>query len=326
VKFRAVLCLLALSVAAPVKADPVTVATTPLESFESYGGAETFGALSWRGGLVLTSADSKFGGLSGLVIDGDCTRLMAVSDAGRWFRATLHYDDGRLAGISDGEIAPILDTKGKPPRDKFAGDAEAIFGLGQDRFMVGFESRPRIGIYDLGKNGLAARFRKIASPKAIAAGPSNGELEAIGYFASGPWRSHYLAISERNTDAEGNIRGWVWTVAETVAFLIRRHESYEVTDAAILPGGDVVTVERSFSRTSLPGMAIRRFPAADITAGRTIEPQLVFAGRYPFYEIDNMEGIAICRRDGETRLTLVSDDNFSRRLQRTLLLQFALSE
>lgn len=325
-KLRAVLCLLTLSAAAPVKADPIAVATTPLQSFESYSADETFGALSWRGGLVLTSPERKFGGLSGLGLDDDCTGLTAVSDAGRWFRATLHYEGGRLTGLSGGEIAPILDAKGKPPRNKVAGDAEAIFGLGQGQFMVGFESRPRIGIYDLGKAGLAARFRNIASPKAIAAGPANGELEAVGHFASGPWRSHYLAISERNTDAEGNIRGWVWTASETVAFLIRRHEAYEVTDAAILPGGDVVTVERSFSRTSLPGMAIRRFPAADIAAGRTIEPQLVFAGRYPFYEIDNMEGIAVCRRDGETRLTLVSDDNFNRRLQRTLLLQFALSE
>jgi len=43
-------------------------------------------------------------------------------------------------------------------------------------------------------------------------------------------------------------------------------------------------------------------------------------------EIDNMEGIdAHVTADGETVLTLVSDDNFSP-LQRTLLLQFTLVE
>jgi hypothetical protein len=42
------------------------------------------------------------------------------------------------------------------------------------------------------------------------------------------------------------------------------------------------------------------------------------------HEIDNMEGIdAHVTAEGETVLTLVSDDNFSL-LQRTLLLQFTL--
>ena len=61
-------------------------------------------------------------------------------------------------------------------------------------------------------------------------------------------------------------------------------------------------------------------------AGATIEPELLFAGRFPFYAIDNMEGIAVCARDGETRLTVLSDNNFNTSLQRTLLLQFALRD
>ena len=39
--------------------------------------------------------------------------------------------------------------------------------------------------------------------------------------------------------------------------------------------------------------------------------------------IDNMEGIAACERGGETRVTLMSDDNFNRGIQSTILLQFA---
>ncbi len=42
------------------------------------------------------------------------------------------------------------------------------------------------------------------------------------------------------------------------------------------------------------------------------------------YEIDNMEGIDThVTEDGETVVTMVSDDNFSM-IQRTLLLQFTL--
>ena len=43
------------------------------------------------------------------------------------------------------------------------------------------------------------------------------------------------------------------------------------------------------------------------------------------FAIDNMEGIAVhSSPDGEPVITLISDDNFNRGLQRTLLLQFAL--
>jgi hypothetical protein len=45
------------------------------------------------------------------------------------------------------------------------------------------------------------------------------------------------------------------------------------------------------------------------------------------YEIDNMEGIAVHRGSrGETVVSLMSDDNFNRFLQRTVLLQFTLVE
>ena len=43
-------------------------------------------------------------------------------------------------------------------------------------------------------------------------------------------------------------------------------------------------------------------------------------------EIDNMEGLSVHRNaEGETILTLISDDNFLP-FQRTLLLQFTLAE
>jgi hypothetical protein len=174
----------------------------------------------------------------------------------------------------------------------------------------------------MGADGLKARFQLLKSPKAIAGGPANGEVESVGQFKAGPWQGHYLAISENNLDSAGNIRGWLWRASQTVPFAIKRLEDYSITDAASLPSGDVIILERSFGASLLPGMAIRRIDASAIKSGGTVEPQLLFAGRALFYAIDNMEGIALCERGGETRLTIVSDDNFSPR-QRTLLLQFA---
>jgi hypothetical protein len=70
-------------------------------------------------------------------------------------------------------------------------------------------------------------------------------------------------------------------------------------------------------------MRIRRIPLASIEPGALIDGQPLIVADLG-YQIDNMESIAVHRNeDGETILTLVSDDNFSA-LQRNLLLQFAL--
>jgi hypothetical protein len=307
---------------APAAADPIAVTATRLSSFGA-AGETAFGPFEWRGGLELVSSDEKFGGLSGLVLSADCTGLLAVSDAGRWFRGRLAYDGAALAGLADGELAPMLDDKGRPPRNKRRGDAEAVADLGGGKVLVGFESRPRVGIYDIGKSGLDAPFQPVKSPRGIRTGPGNAELESVGRFAAGPFTGDFIAISEFNADALGNIRAWIWNAKRSVAFSVQRLEDYKITDLALLPDGGILTLERSFGLSLLPGMAIRRFTAAAIAAGGTVAPELLFAGRAPFYAIDNMEGIALCARDGETRIAIVSDNNFSTGLQRTLLLQFA---
>ena len=71
-------------------------------------------------------------------------------------------------------------------------------------------------------------------------------------------------------------------------------------------------------------MAIRHFPVSDLKPGSVIAPELLFAGRQPFQLIDNMEGIAVHKWNDELRITVISDDNYNRGVQRTLLLQFAL--
>lgn len=301
------------------QAEPVAVETSVMSSFASIGFGETFGPLVWRGGISLSSDDADFGGLSGLVLADDCQSLLAVSDAGRWFRATLTYADDRLSGITSAELAPILDSKGQPQRSKAWADAEAVTAAKPGQVAVAFERKVRFGIYDIGTKGLDAPFQVIPHPRDIDGGPENGEVEALGRLPSGNW----IALAERGRNADGNPHGWIWSGRASTPFAVTRHDDYNITDLAVLPDGRVLTLERSFSRGSLPGMAIRRFDPAGIADGATIEPDLLFEGRVPFYRIDNMEGIAVCERRGETRVTLVSDDNFNSSLQTTLILQFA---
>lgn len=328
-RWLAALVFLLIALPAGAQEGTLTVRTIPVKSFNLFSQLVTFGGLEWRGGIELASDDERFGGLSSLELTEDGSDLLAVSDRGFWFKADLVYTDGHLSGLGKTVMASILGPDGKPYKGKASNDAEALAGWEPGRIdgkvIVGFESRARAGLYDLGKDGFQARFRDLKLPKDVAKGPPNKELEAIGRFTSGPLAGSIVAISELNKDENGDIRAWVWGGGrKAFDFAIKQFEDYAITDLAILPDGDILTVERSFGASVLPGMAIRRIRTEDIVANGAVSPSLVFSGRMPFYRIDNMEGIAVSRLNGETRVTVVSDNNYRPEFQRTLLLQFAL--
>jgi hypothetical protein len=298
---------------------PIDVRATSISSFNTVGFGTSFGPFEWRGGINLTSSDWSFGGLSGLVLTDDCESLLSVSDRGNWFSAKLSYDKEMLSGLKEPMLAPVLDRRGGPPSGWYGADAEALADLGGGRIGVAFERRVRFGSYAVGARGLQARFTEIPFPKDISNGPENGEVEAFGLLPSG----EYIAIAERQRDKQGNTRAWIWKDGKTTAFSIERYGAFNVTDLAVLPDGKVLTVERRFNRSSLPAMAVRRFDPSAEKAGETVKPELLLEASVPFHAIDNMEGIAICTRDGETRVTFQSDNNFNALVQSTLLLQFA---
>jgi hypothetical protein len=85
-------------------------------------------------------------------------------------------------------------------------------------------------------------------------------------------------------------------------------------------------LERSFNGL-FPGLSLRRIEIAELEPGASVKPVPVFEGQLPRYAIDNMEGLAVhVTASGETRITVMSDDNYNRSLQNTIILQFALKE
>lgn len=73
------------------------------------------------------------------------------------------------------------------------------------------------------------------------------------------------------------------------------------------------------------GIRIRRVAAGSIAPDAVIDGATIFEVDLG-YEIDNMEGIDThVAENGDTVVTMISDDNFSM-IQRTLLLQFTLVE
>ena len=106
-------------------------------------------------------------------------------------------------------------------------------------------------------------------------------------------------------------------------FAIRRTDNFDISDAVLLPSGGLLLLERKFSWVGGVGIRIRRVALAAMAPGAVIDGPSIFEADLG-NEIDNMEGIdAHVTPEGDTVLTLVSDDNFSL-IQRNLLLQFTL--
>ena len=109
----------------------VTISARAIAAFEPRNPEKTrFGKLAFRSGLVLSGDHSRFGGLSGLWRGANGTDLVAVTDNGFWLTAKPAYGNGRLSGLDDAELAPILGTSGRPlpavQAPRRAGDAAQV--------------------------------------------------------------------------------------------------------------------------------------------------------------------------------------------------------
>jgi hypothetical protein len=134
-----------------------------------------------------------------------------------------------------------------------------------------------------------------------------------------------VALSERGLDGGGNLIAFLVGGPSPGQFSVRRTDDFDISDAVILPSGGLLVLERKFSLFSGVGIRIRRIALSAIAPGALVDGPTVFTADLG-QEIDNMEGIdAHVTPEGDTVLTMVSDDNFSM-IQRTLLLQFTLME
>ncbi|WP_454652282.1 esterase-like activity of phytase family protein [Bradyrhizobium liaoningense] len=313
------------AVAAPVS---VEVNARSIPSFEPRDRSRTrFGSLEYRSGLVLTSPYRGFGGLSGLrFLDGKGERFLAISDQGGWFTGTIRYSGREMTGLADVEAAPVLGADGRPITEKkLWWDTESLARDG-NLVYVGLERVNQILRYDFAKGGTRARGEVISVPPALRKLPYNKGLEAMVAVPKGqPLAGTLIAFSERGLDANGNLVAFLIGGPTPGQFGVRRTETYDISDAVLLPSGELLILERKFSWFTGVNIRIRSIPLKSIVPGALVDGPALFAADLG-HEIDNMEAIdAHVTADGETVLTLISDDNFSM-LQRTLLLQFTLAE
>jgi len=314
---------------APPKADEagarIDLQAQPIAAFDRRDpGRREFGALLFRGGIELLSNYQGFGGISAIRVNADGQGFLAVSDRGRWLRGRIVYASARPAGIADAEMAPILGWDGKPLALRGWFDTESLAEDGGTLY-VGIERVNQIVRFDYGKDGFLARGEPIPVPPEVKSLPYNKGLEAMVFVPREmPLGGTLIAISERGLDDRGNIRAFLIGGPSPGNFAFTRSNDFDITDAAVTPAQELLILERSFSLLRGPGMRIRRFALSAIIPGAVLEGSVVFEADRN-YQIDNMEGLAVHRSpEGETVLTLISDDNFNP-LQRTLLLQFTLA-
>jgi hypothetical protein len=309
------------SIAAPAS---IEVNARPIASFDRSDRTRVrFGSLEYRSGLALTSRFPAFGGLSGLRLDAKGERFISFSDKGTWFTGRIVYSGREMTGLDDVEAAPMLGSDGQPITARGWFDSESIALDG--RFVyIGLERVNQVLRFDFSNSFTRSRGEAVPLPPAARKLPFNKGLEALVFVPKGqPLAGTLIAISERGLDAQGNLIAFLVGGPAPGQFSVRRTNSFDVSDAVLLPSGELLLLERKFSLLDGVGIRIRRIALASLAPGAVIDGPSIFEADLGD-EIDNMEGIdAHVTPEGDTVLTMVSDDNFSM-IQRTLLLQFTL--
>jgi hypothetical protein len=314
-----------------LKPDSIVVSASPIAGFDRVDRTKTtFGKLEWRGGAVLTAAPAAFGGWSGLGVDADGETFVAVSDAGTWMTGKLAYADGRLVGLADTRLGPIVARDGKTLGKGRYRDAEAVTltsgSLKAGTLLIAFEQRNRIGRFRIGKDGLSQPSEYLTMPTELKAKRGTDGIEAVTVMRAGPARGAILAVAEAVKTKAGHHAGWIWQGDNPKPFAITEAGGFNITDVASLANGDLLVLERRFRWAEGLKVRLRRVAAAEVKPGAVVTGEILMAADLA-QDIDNLEGMGVhVNADGETIVTLISDDNFNRFLQRTILLQFALTD
>jgi len=248
-----------------------------------------------------------------------------VSDAGLWLTGEIIAGENGPAGLTNVRTGPLLDKNGKPLTRNRERDAEAITRAGSNgQVYIGFEQRHRIELTPLRRAGPGSPRRQVGLPRSARRARGNSGIEGVALLTHGPHAGSLIFFTENLLDKAGNHRGWLAGRSKPMSVTLKRLKGFDITDLALLPDGDLLVLERRFRFLEGVKMRIRRIESAAIRPGALLDGEVLLeAGNG--YAIDNMEGIAVHRgAAGDPVITLISDDNFNRGLQRTLLLQFAL--
>jgi hypothetical protein len=269
------------------------------------------GRLRFLGGWEMGSDDHRFGSISAMHVGEE--EVLGFSDAGLLIRfARPDRRTPETAWVS------ILPEGPGTPTDKTNRDIESMAAAGESAWIA-FERNNSVWRYD------SRTWRREASarPEAMRKWKANLGAEAMLRLAGG----RFLIFAE-GRGGEGPALLFEGDPAvpgtRAIALGYRPPSGYRITDAALLPDGTMLFLNRRFR---LVGGISAKLTAARprlLAAGMAIEGEEIAELRPPV-AVDNMEALSITHEGGRTILWIASDDNFNP-LQRTILLKFALPE
>jgi len=300
----------------PPRAPDTVMHAEPVPLDRADLGQRRLGGLVFLEGWRLRSSDVRLGGISAMHVESG--QVLALSDAGSLFRFPVPARAGALPlNISRVARGPGSGRR-KGDRD---GEAMAVSG---DHVWVAWEGRNAVWRYR--RSDWSAKAA--AEPKAMERWPSMRGPEAIARLADG----RFLIFGEGHLAADGTTPLLLFegdpaeAATRTLPLRYRPPAGYRPTDAAVLPDGRLLVLNRRFrllsgfsailSVADLP----RRYRAGGVLEARELA---AFSGSVTG---DNLEALSVTRGDGRTIVWLASDDNYTPFLQWTLLLKFALAE
>lgn len=294
---------------------------------------QQIGALTYQGGLSLSSTDPAFGGFSGLIVSPDQSHLIAVSDDGSWLCMSLDQSpEGRLTGVSGAWMSQMRSVDAEPLSDRNLRDAEgltlAASKTNGTAILVSFEAKHRVWRYPLDdQTDLCSVASSVPTDVPLPSGvkrlPGNGGLEAISTLPG----ERLLVVSEHGKAGAGRL-GWILPEAglsdrpaQQIGYSAPR--PYAPTDMTRLDGR-LYILQRYFSILSGVSGVVSMMPVGDVTPKSDLLQADTIARLSPPLTVDNFEGISAVRGyDGNHAVFIVSDDNFNR-FQQTLLMKFTL--
>jgi hypothetical protein len=291
-----------------MRADPV-----PLDEHDP--GRRRLGRLTFLEGWRLSSRDVRFGGISAMHVEGGL--VTALSDSGSIFR----FGVPRRAGAMPLRIdrIPRGPRTGERKSDR---DAEAL-AVADGSAWGAYERWNAVWRYRLPD----WRFESAAAPASLQELPFTRGAEAMTRLADG----RFLIFAEGPDGGDGTTPLLLFlgdparVATRALRLRYRPPAAYRPTDAALLPDGRLLVLNRSFGvftwwRAVLTIVDVRRLRPGDVLEGQEIAS---FDGSVTG---DNMEALSVARDGPRTIVWIASDDNLNPLMQRTLLLKFALGQ
>lgn len=280
-----------------------------------WGAPPRVGRLTFLGGVKLSSGDQAFGGFSALGVVGD--RFTLLSDAGGIVTFRMGRDwkvrAARFAGL------PAGPGTGWEKRDR---DAESLArdpATGES--WVGFERANAVWRYAPG----FTRAERVGRPPAMREWEVNGGPESLARLPGGGM----VTISESSSWNDGPGRAGIYFAGDpTVAprrgfrFVYRPQRGFDPSDAAALPDGRLLVIERRFALPFTFEARLALVPKGAIRRGATVRGRTVARLASPLLT-ENFEGLAVTR-EGAATIVWLATDNDQSRWRPSLLLKFRL--